>query len=425
MRNFSLLVLITGTILSGGSLSAQTRKVLSIEDACIQAVANYPATQQKAVYDVQARLAIEQLNKNYLPQLNLSGQASYQSEVTKIQIPLPNFSISPLDKDQYKLVADVNQLIYDGGVLASQKKLQQLQYASEKQKIEIELFRLKDKVRQLYMGILWMDAQLQLLTLVEKDLSQAMDKIAAQLTQGTSTRTALNLLTAEKLKISQRKIEVNSGKLGWMESLKVWIPFDDSNEWTFVWPKTEKSRLEDSIIRPELYLYQMQQALLKEQNRLNHIKNLPKAGAFIQGGYGRPGLNFLKNEFSPFYIAGIRLNWSLSGFYTQKQEAQQIQQQSKQLSLQEQSFLMGTQAQLKQQAKEVDKYDGLIEMDHEIIALKEQILGATKVQLEQGLITANDYVRELNALDQARQQLIAHQIQAIQARINYETLRGE
>lgn len=258
MRKFRLLVLLTGSILLRESLWAQTQQVLTLEDACAQARENYPATQQKAVYDVQTRLALAQLNKNYLPQVNLSGQASYQSEVTKILIPLPNFSVSPLDKDQYKLVADVNQLIYDGGVLSSQKKIQQLQYATEKQKVEVELFRLKDKVRQLYMSILWMDAQLQLLSLIEKDLNQTMIKTTAQVSQGTSTKTALNLLLAEILKVSQRKIEIINGKQGVIESLKVWIPTDAATEWKFVWPKTEKTKLLDSIVRPELNLYQMQ-----------------------------------------------------------------------------------------------------------------------------------------------------------------------
>jgi len=57
--------------------------------------------------------------------------------------------------------------------------------------------------------------------------------------------------------------------------------------------------------------------------------------------------------------------------------------------------------------------------------LKQQVKEAAKAQLENGVITANDYLREVNAEDQARQSRITHQLQLLQAQINYQTISGK
>lgn len=67
----------------------------------------------------------------------------------------------------------------------------------------------------------------------------------------------------------------------------------------------------------------------------------------------------------------------------------------------------------------------LIAGDEEIITLRASVKDAAKAQLENGVITANDYLREVNAEDQSRQALITHQIQLLQAQINYQIISGK
>jgi outer membrane protein TolC len=174
-----------------------------------------------------------------------------------------------------------------------------------------------------------------------------------------------------------------------------------------------------------LKLYSTQEKLLGGQYKLIDSRNKPKASLFFQGGYGKPGLNFLKNEFEFFYTTGVRLNWSLGGLYTQKKEKKIIELNQKTIDLQKEVFLLNTNTQLKQQQSEVDKLQRLVDTDKEIIDLRIKVKDAAKAQLENGVITANDYLREINAEDQARQSLITHQIQLLQAQINYQTISGK
>jgi outer membrane protein TolC len=146
---------------------------------------------------------------------------------------------------------------------------------------------------------------------------------------------------------------------------------------------------------------------------------------FAQGGYGRPGLNQLKNGFDFYYIGGVRFNWSLGGLYTKKKEKELVEVNKKIVDIQKETFILNTNTQLKQQQSEIDKLQQLIASDNEIIVLRESVTNAAKAQLENGVITANDYLKEVNADDQARQSLITHGVQLLQAQINYQTISGK
>src|SRR6476661_322120 len=85
---------------------------------------NYPAIRQKDLLRKTASLNVINLNKNFLPQFSVNGQASYQSDVTTIDLTLPGgIKFEPPSKDQYKVTADVNQLIFDGGATKQQKAI--------------------------------------------------------------------------------------------------------------------------------------------------------------------------------------------------------------------------------------------------------------------------------------------------------------
>ena len=182
---------------------------------------------------------------------------------------------------------------------------------------------------------------------------------------------------------------------------------------------------DQTILRPELNLFKKQEHLLGGQSNMIKAKNLPKTSFFFQGGYGRPGLNFLENKFATYYVTGIRFNWAFGGLYTAKKVRELIGINQQIIAVQKDVFLLNTNTQLKQQQAEIDKINQLIAKDQEIVELRLKVKDAAKAQLENGVITANDYLREVNAEDQARQMLIVHQLQLIQAQINYQTTKGK
>ena len=405
-------------------LYAQSQS-LSLQKAYELAEQNYPLIKQRELIKQTSEYREENLGKGFLPQINLSGQATYQSAVTQVKLPAPGIFIEPLSKDQYRILGDVNQLIYDGGAIKQQKGIQHLSDEVEQQKIEVELYKLKERINQIFLGVLFLDEQLKQVDLVRSDLNNGVTRVEAQINNGVALKSNLNVLKAELLKTDQRAIEIRSARKGYIEVLSFFINQTLPENIRLEKPVVTGSVLINDIQRPELKLYSTQEKLLGGQYNMIGSRNKPKASLFFQGGYGRPSLNLFTNDFDFFYTTGLRLNWSIGGFYTEKREKKIIELNQKSIDIQKEVFLFNTNAQLKQQQSEFDKLQKLIATDNDIIDLRIKVKDAAKAQLENGVITANDYLREVNAEDLARQNLITHQIQLLQAQINYQTISGK
>jgi outer membrane protein TolC len=405
-------------------LYAQSQS-LSLQKAYELAEQNYPLIKQRELIKQTSEYSEENLGKGFLPQINLSGQATYQSAVTQVKLPAPGIFIEPLSKDQYRILGDVNQLIYDGGAIKQQKGIQHLSDEVEQQKIEVELYKLKERINQIFLGVLFLDEQLKQVDLVRSDLNNGVTRVEAQINNGVALKSNLNVLKAELLKTDQRAIEIRSSRKGYIDVLSFFINQTLPENIRLEKPVVTGSVLINDIQRPELKLYSTQEKLLGGQYKMIGSRNKPKASLFFQGGYGRPSLNLFTNDFDFFYTTGLRLNWSIGGFYTEKREKKIIELNQKTIDIQKEVFLFNTNAQLKQQQSEFDKLQKLIATDNDIIDLRIKVKDAAKAQLENGVITANDYLREVNAEDLARQNLITHQIQLLQAQINYQTISGK
>jgi len=398
-------------------------QTLSLDSAYEQAKQNYPLIRQRQLIQKTAELNIENLSKGFLPQVTINGQATYQSEVTQVNVPIPGISIPSPSKDQYKITGDVSQVIYDGGVTKTEKVTQRLNEAVEQQKIEVELYKLKDRINQLFLGILLFDEQIQQAQLIKKDIDVGIKTTEAMVQNGVSFRSNLDVLKAEQLRSDQRVIELKANRTSLLNTLSLFtgkpLPQNIALE------KPSNPLLSKDIIRPELQLFNRQTFLLEQQKKLIYAKNLPRTSLFFQGGYGRPGLNLLKNEFDWFYITGVRVTWPLGGFYTYKNDRQLVEVNKKTVDIQKDIFLLNTNAQLIQQQADIEKFNQLIASDNEIIGLRVSVKQASLAQLQNGVITPNDYIREVNAEDQARLMLITHQLQLLQAQINYQTIIGK
>ena len=335
-----------------------------------------------------------------------------------IQFPiqLPNMTIEPVSKDQYKVYADVQQNIYDGGMIASQKKMATLNSEIELQKTEVETDQLEMRINQIYFGILQTNEQLQQTELTKADLSNGLKKAEAQLENGVIFRSNVDVLKAQLVNIDQKQVELQSMKKSFVQMLSVFTQKNIDEKTTLV--KPEKIIIQDENKRAELKLFDLQKLGLEQQKANINSKNLPKLGAFFQGGYGKPGFNMLKNEFDLFYIGGLRLNIPISGFYTRKNDLALVTTQQQEIDVQKENFLFNQQFQTIQNNNDLEKIQQLINKDNELVELRESIKNASLAQLENGVITTNDYLREVNELDRAKNQKITHEIQYLLTQYN-------
>ena len=380
---------------------------------------NYPLIKKQELIKKSEQFTTENALRGWLPQINITAQATYQNDVTQFPVKLPNVSVDPLSKDQYKVFADVSQTIYDGGNIKNQKKMAQAQAEIQSQQIEVELDKLKERINQIYFGILQTDKQLAQLQLTKTDINEGIKKAEAQLKNGVIFRSNLDVLKAELVKLEQREIELKSVKQSFVQMLSYFIKRNLDENTQLQTP--EKTLIAETNNRSELKLFDAQKSLIETQKKLINTKNTPKLGAFFQGGYGKPGFNMLKNEFDTFYITGIRLNIPISGFYTQKNDLQLLENQNQDIEIQRENFLFNQNFTEIQQKNDLDKIQNLIDKDDELITLRKNIKKASLAQLENGVITTNDYLREVNAEEQAVLIKISHEIQYLLTQYNLKS----
>lgn len=383
----------------------------------------YPLLKQKNLVEQTAALTIDNLSKGYLPQLSIMGQGTYQSDVTSIDISFPGLKFQELSKDQYRATSDISQLIYDGGVINNRQQIERLNATVEDQKVEVELYKVKERVTQLYFGVLLLDRQLQQLFIVRQDIRNGIKTLEAQVENGVVLRSHLNTLKAELLKNEQSEIELAATRKGIIQVLSLFLNKQLREDEVFILPPPPE-RLPVEVRRPEIKLFNAQKAFLTQQSSLIDAFNRPRTAAFLQAGYGKPGLNMLKSQFDPYYIFGVRLNWSFSGFYTAHSEKKLVEINRQAVDIQKEAFLLQTSAMQKEQLAEITKWTELLAKDKGIIQLRESIKEAAKAQLQNQVINSSDYLREVNAEDVARQNLIFHELKLLQAKINYTIITG-
>lgn len=395
------------------SVNAQT---LTLEECYDLAKQNYPLIKRHDLIAKTKEYNLQNAAKGWLPQIQIVGQATYQNDVIQFPIQLPNMNIEPVSKDQYKVYADVQQNIYDGGMIANQKKMATINSEIELQKTEVETDQLEMRINQIYFGILQTNEQLQQTELTKSDLSNGLKKAEAQLENGVIFRSNVDVLKAQLVNIDQKQLELQSMKKSFVQMLSLFIQKNIDENTTLV--KPEKILIHDEIKRAELKLFDLQKLGLEQQKANINSKNLPKLGAFFQGGYGKPGFNMLKNEFDLFYIGGLRLNIPISGFYTKKNDLALVTTQQQEIDVQKENFLFNQQFQTIQNNNDLEKIQQLINKDNELVELRESIRNASLAQLENGVITTNDYLREVNELDRAKNQKITHEIQYLLTQYN-------
>ncbi len=389
---------------------------------------NFPMIRQRGLIKEANALNVNSLRNNFLPQIELNAQATYQSDVTSFPVKLPNVEITPLSKDQYKATLEVKQILWDGGVIKMQKKVLNTTSEVDMQKVEVEIAKLKERVNQLYFNILQLDENEKLINLLKSDLAARIKKIEGAVANGVALKMNLQTLQAEDLKADQRIIELKSARTASIQMLNLLIAKELDDKTIFEKPTPQyESLVGAQITRPELTLFDLQKKQIDQTVKVATLKNYPRLFAFATGGYGRPGLNFLKNDFVFYGIGGIMFKWNLADFYskTSKNDLQVMKNQTQLLDIQKDIFLLNTNVVVKQQSAELTKFEKLLEKDRQILSLREKIKETASAQLENGVTTANDYLIELNAESQARQNLVLHELQLLNAQVNLKTTLGK
>ncbi len=395
---------------------------ISIEECYTNALNNYPLIKQYALIEKTGNYNIENASKAYLPQFSITAKATYQSDVIELPINLPSINLGGLSKDQYQAVAEVNQIIWDGGNIKAVNQINKATTEVEKQKLENELFAIKERINQLYFGILLINEQISQNKILQTDLEINYKRIVAGIENGVANQNDLNIIKVEQLNVIQKQKELISSKKSYLEMLSFFTGVNLDENAILLKPQLVQEQINTSENnRPELKYFESQNMLLDSKLSAINASNRPKLGLFFQSGYGRPALNMLKNEFSPFYIGGLRLSWNFGNLYTSNNNKSLININKEATNIQKKIFLFNNNIKAMQIKNEIEKYKSLLETDEEIIQLRKSIKKISEVKFENGTLSASELIRDINSENLARQIKALHEIQYINSIYNLKT----
>ncbi len=368
------------------------QQAITLQECYDLLTVNYPLAKQTQLLEVQNQLDNEVISKAKLPQFNLDVQATYQSDV--IEVPIPNSSIEPLNKDQYRATFSVNQLIYNAGATDASLNVKSAQLKTKQKQIEVTLYKLKQKLNQLYFSILLTQESYLLLKTKETQLQAKLKEVKSGVKYGVLFPASDKVLEAELLKINQQFIEVENNKMVLIETLSSLIGKTLNDSTAFQKPLVE-TQLNDEINRPELELFQYKKEEIENSETLIFKQNAPKVLGFATGGYGNPGLNMLDNSFQPFYTVGVKLNWNVFDWNTNKNQRKSLAVNKDIVDNEVEIFKLNTNIELNKQQREIEKIESIISSDLSIIELRKEVLQTADSQLKNGVITSSAYITEL------------------------------
>jgi len=393
----------------------------SLEECRQAAEHNYPIIRQ---YDLIARtteLTVRNIQKAWFPQISVTAQGSYQNKVTAWPENLQGLfaqmglQLQGLSRDQYKVGIDVRQTLFDGGTIGSRREIARGEGAVQAAQTEVDLYKIGQRVHEMYFGLLLLDEQLRLNADVNALLRSNEAQLAAMLKSGTASAGDFENVKAERLSAEQQQTELLSQRqtLQRLLSLFCGIPVDSIRRPAVPnLPSGENKR-------PELRLFDRRLQLTDAQEKALDAQLLPQLGFFAQGYYGNPGLNLfedmMKRRWSWNGIAGLKLTWNLSALYTHRNEKSKLRVQRELIENARQQFLFNNQLDETQQSENVRRFRAIAQRDGEIIALRTAVRKAAESKLAHGIIDVNGLLREINKENAAKTQQAIHEIDMLKA----------
>ncbi len=419
-RRFLTMALVSLTV----AAQAQT-----LEECQRAAEQNYPLIRQYDLIEKTTDLTVSNIQKGWLPQISASAQATYQSDVMswpdemKGMMSHMGIDLKGLKKDQYRMGVDINQTVFDGGAINSQKQIAREQGKVQAAQTEVSLYQVRKRVNEMYFSLLMLDDQIRLNHDLQELLAGNEKKLTSMVKSGTAAESDLKNVKAERLNVIQQATNLESQRRMLQTMLGTFCGIEIKNV-----QKPAASDISATNNRPEMRLFDSQLQLANAQEKALNAALMPRLSVFAQGYYGYPGYNMfedmMRHDWSLNGMIGARLTWNIGALYTRKNDKARIQLQRDLTENSREVFLFNTNLEQIQQNENIARYKKLMADDHEIISLRSSVRKAAESKLSHGIIDVNDLVREINQENAAKVQLSMHEIEMLKQIYDYKFTTG-
>ena len=403
----------------------------TLEECQQAAERNYPLISQYGLIEKTTDLTVSNLSKGWLPQVTASAQATYQSDVVAWPDQMQTIyqqmglDLKGLKKDQYKVGIDVQQMVFDGGAISSQRDIAREQGRVQEAQTEVTMYQVRRRVNEMYFGLLMLDEQIALNNDLQSLLAANEQKLSSMWKRGTASESDYQAVKAERLNVMQQATTLDAQRKAVMRMLSAFCGMEVTH--------VEKPALialpsQDVAQRPELKAIDAQLRLADAREKALDAALMPRLSVFASGFYGYPGYNMfddmMNRRWSLNGMIGARLQWNIGALYTRKNDKARLQLARQTAENSREVFLFNNSLEEIQQSESIDRYRQLMASDLEIIELRQKVRKAAESKLRHGIIDVNDLLREINAENASRVQQSMHEIEMLKEIYNLKYTRN-
>ena len=404
--------------------TAVAASALTLQEARDAARENYPLVKDYNLLALTEQYTLDNASKAWLPQVSAGLQATWQTDVVaypdvlKEMLALRGMEMKGMDKLQYKASVDVRQMIWDGGRVSAQKEIAKAESEEARRVNDVELYQLQGRVDQLYFSILLLVEQEATITQTITLLSSNLDKVKSLERNGAAMQSDADAVEVELLSTQQQLQSVKRSITSFKQILGIYIGQKGDYELEepieiAVTPSNEANH------RPEYLLMSAREATLDAKLKEIKASCMPQIGAFAQGYYGYPGLNFMdammNRKPTLNAIIGISASWNISSFYTKKNRQLTLATAADRIEVAKEKLQFNTDIQADQQRNEINRLREISVTDKDITALRTRVRIASEAKLREGVVEPTDLLLRIT---EEKNSIIAanmHRIQYLQA----------
>lgn len=412
------------------------RDTLRLPELQQAALRQDPRAWQAALQAQATELRLRSLAAERLPAFAGRAQATHQSEVPAIPLTLPGGGSPPIPpKDQYEARVEVEQLLYDGGVLSRRRGAERAQLGIEQARVAADLYPLRDEVNEAFFtAFLLQERAAEVSTLIE-DLEARLAMLRSQVQGGAALPGDTAVVLATALKAMEDRAEIASGRRAALGRLSVLTGTVVSEDDILALPQLadEVEGLRAAAgsaappiprARPEYAVFAGRRERLARDEAVIAARTRPQVSAFAQLAVGRPGFAQFERDIHDYWLAGVRMRWAPWTWGTNERDRALLEVQRQIVDTEEAAFTARLQRQVQDELAEMARLETALQTDERIIALREQVERQARAQFEERVITAAAYVDARTDVQDARLARQRHRVELARARASYLTTLG-
>lgn len=394
---------------------------VTLEECVAKAEKNYPLIQKYELLEATKEIDLSEINKSWLPGLNVYAQGTVQNIVPSFPSQLTGIinqmgqPMKGLGKLQYKIGADLNQTIWDGGSSKARREAARVNNEVQQAALDVQLYTLRERVENIYFAILLLDAQIDRNNETIALINSNIEKLQSMVKNGVALQSDVDMLEVQALTLKQSVKEAQAAEKGYRNMLAIYIGEEIGND-KLTMPSAEYSVNKSN--RPELSLFNKRIEAAGVMNKLYDTALMPKVGLFAQAYYGYPGFNYFQSmmnrDLSFNVMAGVKVSWNIGAFYNRKNNAGKNRLNALEAENDRETFMFNSKIQESSELTAIKGMEEVIKDDSKIIELRTKVRQTAESQLKNGVIDATDLLTKITDENIAQLNAKYHEIKLLQ-----------